>query len=119
MTIHGGGFAQALSVNLANDSANVTLEGGGANDALFGGSGNDFSRAGVAPTPSPGGGGIDTASYRSSALPVGINLATGLGSGGDAAGDALTGTENVFGKRPGRHSDRQQWHQYPVRVFRR
>ena len=97
VTIHGGGFAQALSVNLANDLANVTLEGGSANDALIGGSGDDFFEGRSGADAITGGGGIDTASYRSSALPVGINLATGLGSGGDAAGDALTGIENVLG----------------------
>ena len=51
VTIHGGGLSQALAVNLANDAANVMLEGGSGNDQLVGGSGNDFF---------DGGGGDDT-----------------------------------------------------------
>ena len=101
VTIHGGGFAPALSVNLANDAANVTLEGGSGNDLLVGGSGNDFFQGGGGTDAIAGGGGNDTASYRSSALAVGVNLATGLGSGGDAVGDTLTGIENVLGSDQG------------------
>src|SRR5262249_11019621 len=101
VTIHGGGFAQGLSVNLANDAANVTLEGGSGNDLLVGGSGDDFFQGGGGADAIAGGGGIDTASYRSSALAVGVNLATGLGSGGDAAGDTLTGIENGLGRDQG------------------
>ena len=101
VAIHGGGFAQALSVNLANDAANVTLEGGSGNDLLVGGSGDDFFQGGGGTDAIAGGGGNDTASYRSSALAVGVNLATGLGSGGDAVGDTLTGIENVLGSDQG------------------
>ena len=101
VTIHGGGFAPALSVNLANDAANVTLEGGSGNDLLVGGGGNDFFQGGGGADAIVGGGGIDTVSYRSSALAVGVNLATGLGSGGDAVGDTLTGIENVLGSDQG------------------
>ncbi len=44
-----------------------------------------------------GGAGIDTAVYASSAAGVSVNLATGAMSGGDAAGDTLTGIEQVMG----------------------
>src|SRR5262245_43678408 len=101
VTIHGSGFAPALSVNLANDSANVTLEGGSGNDLLVGGGGDDFFQGGGGADAVTGGGGIDTVSYRTSALAVGVNLATGLGSGGDAVGDTLTGIENVLGSDQG------------------
>src|SRR5262245_26428423 len=101
VTIHGGGFAQGLSVNLANDAANVTLEGGSGNDLLVGGSGDDFFQGGGGADAIAGGAGVDTVSYRSSALAVGVNLATGLGSGGDAVGDTLTGIENVLGSDQG------------------
>ena len=101
VTIHGGGLAQALSVNLANDAANVTLKGGSGNDTLVGGSGDDFFEGGGGADAIAGGGGNDTVSYRSSALAVGVNLATGLGSGGDAVGDTLTGIENVLGSDQG------------------
>jgi Ca2+-binding RTX toxin-like protein len=101
VTIHGGGFVPALSVNLANDAANVTLEGGSGNDLLVGGSGDDFFQGGGGADAITGGAGIDTVSYRSSVLAVGVNLATGLGSGGDAVGDTLTGIENVLGSDQG------------------
>jgi Ca2+-binding RTX toxin-like protein len=101
VTIHGGGFVQGLSVNLANDAANVTLEGGSGNDLLVGGSGDDFFQGGGGADAIAGGAGVDTVSYRSSALAVGVNLATGLGSGGDAVGDTLTGIENVLGSEQG------------------
>jgi Ca2+-binding RTX toxin-like protein len=101
VAIHAGGFGPALSVNLANDAASVTLEGGSGNDLLVGGSGDDFFHGGGGADAIAGGGGNDTVSYRSSALAVGVNLATGLGSGGDAAGDTLTGIENVLGSDQG------------------
>jgi Ca2+-binding RTX toxin-like protein len=44
-----------------------------------------------------GGVGIDTASYAGSAAGVSVNLATGAMSGGDAAGDTLSGLEQVLG----------------------
>jgi Ca2+-binding RTX toxin-like protein len=44
-----------------------------------------------------GGGGIDTADYSASGSAVTVNLQTGLGSGGDAAGDTLIRIENVLG----------------------
>ena len=46
VTIHGSGFAQALSVNLANDAANVTLKGGSGNDLLVGRQRDDFFQGG-------------------------------------------------------------------------
>src|ERR1041384_594856 len=44
-----------------------------------------------------GGIGIDTASYGSSASGVWVDLATGRGLAGEAAGDQLYGIENVSG----------------------
>jgi Ca2+-binding RTX toxin-like protein len=44
-----------------------------------------------------GGGGIDTASYATSGAGVIVNLATGTGSGGSAAGDVLFNIENLIG----------------------
>ena len=69
VAIHGGGFAQALSVNLANDAANMTLQGGSGNDLLVGGSGDDFFQGGGGTDAIAGGGGNDTASYRRQRLP--------------------------------------------------
>ena len=44
-----------------------------------------------------GGAGTDTASYASSGSGVTVNMATGVGSGGDAEGDTLTSIESVIG----------------------
>jgi Ca2+-binding RTX toxin-like protein len=101
MNIDGSGLPRALSVNLSHDAANVTLEGGGGNDTLIGGNGDDLIGGGPGADVIAGGLGIDTVNYLSSALGVGVNLATGLGSGGDATGDVLSGIEKVFGSNQG------------------
>ena len=100
VNIDGSGLGKALSVNLANDIANVTLRGGSGNDTLVGGAGDDFFDGGGGGDVIAGGIGIDTVSYLSSPFSVGVNLATGLGSGG-AAGDTLSGIENLFGSNQG------------------
>jgi Ca2+-binding RTX toxin-like protein len=69
------------------------LDGGNGNDSLNGGDGADTLA---------GGSGIDTAVYNDSDAGVGIDLSgTTAGWGGDAAGDALTGIENVTGSNYG------------------
>ena len=78
------------------DQADV-LHGLGGNDMLFGGSGNDTLDGGSGADTLVGGPGIDTADYSSSPSGVSVNLQTGLGSGGDAQGDILTGIENLIG----------------------
>jgi Ca2+-binding RTX toxin-like protein len=70
-----------------NGVANV-LEGRAGNDTLIGGAGKDTLN---------GGDGIDTADYSQSAGAVSVNLATGLGEGGDAQGDVLSAIERIIG----------------------
>ncbi|MEZ5908176.1 MAG: tandem-95 repeat protein [Hyphomicrobiaceae bacterium] len=65
--------------DLTGDGGNNVIEGRGGADVL----------AGL--------GGTDTASYVSSGGGVNVSLTSGLGSGGDAEGDALTGFENLIG----------------------
>ena len=65
-----------------------TINGKGGNDILAGLGGADTLN---------GGAGIDTASYAASAAGVDVSLVTGLGHGGDAEGDTLTGIENLTG----------------------
>jgi Ca2+-binding RTX toxin-like protein len=55
---------------------------------LIGGAGSDSLN---------GGSGRDTASYATSVVAVTVNLGTGVASGGHAAGDTLTGIENLIG----------------------
>jgi Ca2+-binding RTX toxin-like protein len=100
VNIDGTFLPRALSVNLANDAANVILTGGSGNDTLVGGKGDDLFDGGAGADAITGGGGNDTVSYLSSALAVGVNLATGLGSGG-ATGDTLISIENVGGSSQG------------------
>jgi len=78
------------------DQADV-LHGLGGDDMLFGGSGNDTLDGGPGADTMLGGAGSDTADYSSSAAGVTVNLATGLGTGGDAQGDLLGGIENIVG----------------------
>jgi len=74
-----------------------TLQGFGGNDLLFGGSGNDTLDGGAGADTMLGGAGSDTADYSSSPVGVTVNLASGLGAGGDAQGDVLGGIENIIG----------------------
>ena len=78
------------------DQADI-LRGLGGNDMLFGGSGNDTLDGGAGADALIGGDGTDTADYSLSAAGVNVNLLTGLGSGGDAQGDILSGIENIIG----------------------
>jgi glucose/arabinose dehydrogenase len=73
------------------------LRGLGGDDMLFGGSGNDTLDGGPGADVLKGGPGIDTADYSSSPAAINMNLQTGLGSGGDAQGDILSGIENMIG----------------------
>ena len=92
-TLTSGNAADTLN-GLGGDDL---LNGGGGNDRLFGGDGTDTLIGGNGNDSLDGGAGIDTAEYSASGSAVTVNLVTGSGSGGDAAGDTLTGVENVIG----------------------
>jgi Ca2+-binding RTX toxin-like protein len=81
---------------LNGQNGNDTLDGGTGNDRLFGGSDNDVLIGGAGADSLDGGAGTsDTASYvGSAAVAVTVN---GGATGGDAAGDTLTGIENLLG----------------------
>ena len=82
--ILGSGLADTL---YGDGNANV-LDGGAGNDTLVGGAGADTLT---------GGSGIDTADYSASAAGVTVHLDGTAGAGGDAAGDVLSGIENLTG----------------------
>ena len=84
-TLLGGGNNDTLNGGDQND----TLNGGPGNDTLNGGDHDDTLIGGTGADTLEGGPGIDTASYAASPAAVTVNLTTGIGSGGDAAGDAL------------------------------
>lgn len=69
-----------------------TLLGGAGDDRLYGGAGADVL---------DGGAGTDQASYEQSTSGVTVDLATGRGSRGEAAGDTLRGIENIAGSEFG------------------
>jgi Ca2+-binding RTX toxin-like protein len=105
VTINGAGLARGFSIDLSNDSAASALTGGSGadvfvggtgNDVFDGGAGNDFFRGGAGSDTLIGGLGSDTISYAGSAA-VTINLAANSLSGGDAAGDVISGIENIVG----------------------
>ncbi|WP_217312881.1 beta strand repeat-containing protein [Richelia sinica] len=73
---------------IKGDSGNNNLRGEGGNDTLTGGAASDVLNGGT---------GIDTVSYLGSTSGVTVNLATGIGSGGDAAGDSFASLENATG----------------------
>jgi Ca2+-binding RTX toxin-like protein len=74
-----------------------TLIGTTSADQLFGKDGNDILKGLAGPDLLDGGNGTDTANYSGSIGGVGVNLATGLGSNADAAGDTYVSIENIVG----------------------
>jgi serralysin len=104
---------------ITGNAANNTLSGGGGGDILYGGTGYDllFGDAGADMLYGEanddtldggaggdilnGGSGLDVAYYYSSAGGVYVYLSNGVGYGGDAQGDVLTGIEYVVGSNTG------------------
>ena len=81
-------WGNALDNRLWGRDGNDRLEGSGGSDVLQGGFGADILR---------GDAGFDTAVYINSLSGVTVNLATGIGSGGEAQGDTLDGIEGLQG----------------------
>ncbi len=110
---------------LVGASGNDTLRGGegdddlygrGGADELYGEGGNDMLEGGKGADKLDGGpGGVDTVSYRSSKAGVKVSLSSSpwwsrssqgqTASGGDAAGDTISGFENVTGS----DSEHRDW----------
>ncbi len=72
-------------------------------DRLIGDSGFNFFVGGAGADTIDGGAGSDLILYVSSHAGVTVNMATGMGDGGNAEGDLLTGIERVFGSRHADH----------------
>ncbi|MFG6448763.1 PA14 domain-containing protein [Roseateles sp. BYS180W] len=83
--------------NLAGSQFNDTLSGDAGNNALRGQDGDDVLTGRAGADTLDGGEGFDTASYLGSATAIQVNLATGVGTGGDAEGDVLSNIEAVIG----------------------
>ncbi|RTR11631.1 beta strand repeat-containing protein, partial [Azospirillum griseum] len=87
----------AYADTLGGDAGANRLDGGAGNDSLSGGDGNDTLVGGAGADTLSGGAGTDLASYAGSGAAVAVDLAAGSGSAGDAAGDVLSGVENLTG----------------------
>ncbi|MGF6232295.1 Ca2+-binding RTX toxin-like protein [Inquilinus ginsengisoli] len=74
-----------------------TLDGDAGSDRLEGGDGDDILRGGAGGDVLIGGAGIDTAQFGGGAAGVVVNLTANAVAGGDAAGDTISGIENVLG----------------------
>ncbi|MGR0188001.1 beta strand repeat-containing protein [Azospirillum aestuarii] len=82
------GAGNALDNRLAGADGVDSLSGGAGNDTLVGGLGADTL---------DGGSGTDTVSYAAAAAGVAVDLASGMGTAGEAAGDVLISIENLTG----------------------
>ena len=116
-TLVGGAGNDKLIGNTGRDTlwggrGADTLWGGGGDDILWGGEGNDRVEGGdhndrlnggAGADRLIGGAGWDTLDYGGSGAGVTVNLATGMGSGGHAEGDTVSGFENIAGST---HDDR-------------
>jgi len=87
------GIENLTGSNQGNDS----LSGNAGANTLAGWGGDDMLRGGAGADRLDGGVGVDTVSYYAGAVGVTVNLATGIGTGGDAQGDVLVSIENVAG----------------------
>ncbi|MBD0866531.1 MAG: proprotein convertase P, partial [Rhodobacteraceae bacterium] len=86
--------------NIRGSEYNDTLTGDHSSNRLDGGAGDDTLAGGVGADEIDGGAGVDEASYVSSNVGVTVNLSlrdTKQVSYGHAAGDTLTGIENIRG----------------------
>ena len=84
---------------LTGDVGNNTLMGQEGDDILHGEGGDDTLVGGVGADTLDGGAGIDIASYAESKSGVTVDLTTGKGSAGDAAGDILQNIETLTGSQ--------------------
>lgn len=72
-------------------------EGSAFADVLYGDTASNTFIGGSGADTIEGGGSVDSIWYLTSTAAVAVNLATHSGSGGDAAGDTISGVENVLG----------------------
>jgi Ca2+-binding RTX toxin-like protein len=96
--LRGGAGNDVLAAGI-DGAVGDTLLGEDGNDQLNGGAGDDVLRGGAGADVLEGAAGADTASYFTGSTGVSINLATGLGNGGEAQGDTLSGIENLSGSQ--------------------
>ncbi|HRK96112.1 MAG TPA: calcium-binding protein, partial [Rhodospirillales bacterium] len=101
---HGAGFGGDAEGDELHNIENVTgsgfndrLTGNTGNNALSGGDGADTLIGGAGADTLTGGNGSDIVDYSLSAEGVTVDLLNGVGTGGDAEGDVISGVERVQG----------------------
>jgi Ca2+-binding RTX toxin-like protein len=99
-TLTGDAFGNSLNGSSGDDSiaglgGTDFLEGGAGADTLDGGADNDDLQPGEGADSVIGGSGVDILRYTSGAA-VNVNLTTGAVSGGDVAGDTISGVEHIY-----------------------
>ncbi|KQM36423.1 calcium-binding protein [Sphingomonas sp. Leaf10] len=92
-----GDYAGATPVSFDGRGGNDHIYGGAGADTLKGGAGDDVIYSGLGADVIDGGANDDTVDYRYSSAAVQVNLATGVNTGGEAAGDMIAAVENVTG----------------------
>ncbi|MFI0849676.1 beta strand repeat-containing protein [Mesorhizobium sp. IMUNJ 23232] len=90
-------IGSGLGDGFLGDNGANRIDGGSGNDTIFGLGGNDVLIGGFGGDIIGGGDGIDSADYQNSDVGVIIDLLNGTASGGHAAGDIITGIENLRG----------------------
>jgi Ca2+-binding RTX toxin-like protein len=90
-------YGSDFNDTLTGDSTGNWLYGGDGADRLSGGAGIDVLFGGAGADSLDGGADFDTASYRGSSAGVYVNLSSGSGAYGDAAGDRLTNISDLVG----------------------
>jgi Ca2+-binding RTX toxin-like protein len=104
-TVHHGEDSHCASDGapdaIAGTAGDDVIVGTTGDDVIEGLGGNDILTGGAGADTLDGGTGNDTASYADSIMGVTVNLATGVGSGGDAQGDTLMNIENLIGSANG------------------
>ncbi len=90
-------YGSDFNDTLTGDSTGNWLYGGNGADRLSGGAGIDVLFGGAGADSLDGGADFDTASYAASSQGVYVNLSSGSGAYGDAAGDGLTSISDLVG----------------------
>ncbi len=88
---------QIFDTTIVGTAGNDILRGSIIKQSISGGAGDDLIIGLGDGDDLDGGDGIDTVSYQNSSAAVTVNLTTGTGLGGDAAGDTLINIENIIG----------------------
>ena len=96
-----GVIGSAYNDTIAGDAGDNVLTGRLGNDLLQGRGGNDVLVGGAGSDTLDGGTGFNTASYFKAAAGVAVDLSSGHGTAGDAAGDVLTNIQRVQGSDAG------------------